>query len=168
MTLYTLAIMATEKFHHLDALRGLASLAVCWFHLTLSEALPAWLRLSGAYGWLGVEVFFVISGWGRSRIRCIWCISRSAVSSLGAHGPCRLHGAGVARSGEGTVHRPLGSRVVNLGLRFATNPVQQTIVVVAALLASLASAQLLYVAVERPAQRWAGRIAYNQPDEARA
>ncbi|HEY0172641.1 MAG TPA: acyltransferase family protein, partial [Pyrinomonadaceae bacterium] len=48
-----------------DAMRGLASLAVCWFHLTngnpnfLSDGL---LKASGAHGWLGVEAFFVISG----------------------------------------------------------------------------------------------------------
>lgn len=41
-------------------LRGLASLAVAWFHLTnqWSDA----IRTSGSFGWLGVEVFFVISG----------------------------------------------------------------------------------------------------------
>lgn len=41
-------------------LRGLASLAVAWFHLTNS-----WtdgVRVSGSFGWLGVDVFFVISG----------------------------------------------------------------------------------------------------------
>src|SRR5215471_12732327 len=48
-----------------DTLRGLASLAVCWFHLTNGN--PTFLangilKSSGAYGWLGVEVFFVISG----------------------------------------------------------------------------------------------------------
>lgn len=48
-----------------DALRGLAALAVCWFHLTsgnpqfLDEGL---IKASGRYGWLGWEVFFVLSG----------------------------------------------------------------------------------------------------------
>jgi peptidoglycan/LPS O-acetylase OafA/YrhL len=41
-------------------LRGLASLAVAWFHLTRRWTDGVWL--SGTYGWLGVEVFFVISG----------------------------------------------------------------------------------------------------------
>lgn len=48
-----------------DPLRGLAAAGVAWFHLTNgSQLLPAdsWLRASGAYGWLGVEIFFVISG----------------------------------------------------------------------------------------------------------
>ena len=40
---------------------GVASLAVCYLHLTYS--LPGgWLNSSGSLGWLGVEVFFVISG----------------------------------------------------------------------------------------------------------
>jgi peptidoglycan/LPS O-acetylase OafA/YrhL len=48
----------------LDALRGIASLAVCWFHLTCAEFYEqfgtyAWC---GKYGWLGVQIFFVISG----------------------------------------------------------------------------------------------------------
>src|SRR5689334_14543570 len=48
-----------------DSLRGIASLAVCWFHLTNGN--PSFLtggplKSSGTYGWLGVEMFFVISG----------------------------------------------------------------------------------------------------------
>lgn len=46
----------------LDALRGLAALSVCWYHLTNSYAVGSPVRESGAYGWLGVEVFFVLSG----------------------------------------------------------------------------------------------------------
>jgi len=42
------------------ALRGLAALAVCWFHFTFGQ--QPLLQRSGAYGWLGVDVFFVISG----------------------------------------------------------------------------------------------------------
>jgi peptidoglycan/LPS O-acetylase OafA/YrhL len=50
----------------LDLLRGLASVAVCYFHFThgnkefLSET--NFLFISGRIGFLGVEVFFVISG----------------------------------------------------------------------------------------------------------
>lgn len=53
----------------LDFLRGMASLSVCWFHLTsitygleTGAGLYEYVRLTGKYGWLGVEVFFVISG----------------------------------------------------------------------------------------------------------
>ncbi len=48
----------------LEPLRGLAALAVAWFHFTNATGLlpEGWLRASGRYGWLGVEVFFVISG----------------------------------------------------------------------------------------------------------
>ena len=57
-----------ERLPGLDALRGIASLAVCWFHLTLftygTADGPGYalLRRSGSWGWLGVEVFFVLSG----------------------------------------------------------------------------------------------------------
>jgi peptidoglycan/LPS O-acetylase OafA/YrhL len=59
---------ARERLEGLDFLRGLASLAVCWFHLTRfhynspDQRGFAVVRQTGDYGWLGVEVFFVISG----------------------------------------------------------------------------------------------------------
>ena len=49
-----------------DHLRGMAALAVCLFHFTcgnpefLSPSDP--IRGVGSFGWLGVEAFFVISG----------------------------------------------------------------------------------------------------------
>lgn len=62
-----------------EQLRGLAALSVCWFHLT--NQYGDWVRISGEYGWLGVEAFFVISGlviplslardWARSGTRAI-------------------------------------------------------------------------------------------------
>ena len=46
-----------------DALRGLASLAVCWHHLSnAGERLPSGFQWAGFYGAFGVHVFFVISG----------------------------------------------------------------------------------------------------------
>lgn len=56
---------ATDKLTSIHALRGIASLWVCWFHLTRgSSAFPTWepLRATGINGWLGVDIFFVISG----------------------------------------------------------------------------------------------------------
>ena len=55
----------TEKrIETVDMLRGFAALAVCWFHLTDTNAIAGSgvLEKSGRYGWLGVEIFFVISG----------------------------------------------------------------------------------------------------------
>ena len=52
----------TNRMAGLDSLRGLASLAVCWFHLTNAYAVGNSARASGSFGWLGVEAFFVISG----------------------------------------------------------------------------------------------------------
>ena len=45
----------------LDPLRGLAALAVCWHHFAVAEPNHL-LYLTSQYGNLGVEVFFVISG----------------------------------------------------------------------------------------------------------
>ena len=53
------------KLNSIHALRGLASFWVCWFHMTRgNEQYPTWqpLRATGLNGWLGVEMFFVISG----------------------------------------------------------------------------------------------------------
>ena len=49
----------------LDPLRGLAALAVAWYHFVHGGSVVpegSWLWQTSAYGWLGVEVFFVISG----------------------------------------------------------------------------------------------------------
>jgi peptidoglycan/LPS O-acetylase OafA/YrhL len=45
----------------IEYLRGIASLSVAWFHLTNAYK-DSWVASIGAYGWLGVDVFFVISG----------------------------------------------------------------------------------------------------------
>jgi peptidoglycan/LPS O-acetylase OafA/YrhL len=50
-----------SRVESVEVLRGLAALAVAWFHLTNGYE-NNWVRASGAYGWLGVEVFFVVSG----------------------------------------------------------------------------------------------------------
>lgn len=50
-----------ERLEGVEYARGIAALAVMWFHFTyqLPEGV---LRTSGLYGYLGVEIFFVISG----------------------------------------------------------------------------------------------------------
>jgi peptidoglycan/LPS O-acetylase OafA/YrhL len=49
------------KLPVIEYLRGIAALMVAWYHITLiSPAGP--VHYSGALGWAGVEVFFVISG----------------------------------------------------------------------------------------------------------
>jgi len=59
----------TEKLGYLsslDLLRGLAAVAVCYFHFTHGNpdflSPGNFLYISGRYGFLGVDVFFVISG----------------------------------------------------------------------------------------------------------
>lgn len=53
----------------IDGLRGLASLAVCWYHLVFANhafagggVVAGALRASARNAWTGVQVFFVISG----------------------------------------------------------------------------------------------------------
>lgn len=57
-------ILPTPRVEILEPLRGLAALAVAWFHFTNGSGFLAggWVKASGQYGWLGVEFFFVISG----------------------------------------------------------------------------------------------------------
>ncbi|MDO1449800.1 acyltransferase [Rhodocytophaga aerolata] len=50
------------RFNHIDALRGVAGLCVTYFHLSGSSGLAKDIAATGQYGYLGVEVFFVISG----------------------------------------------------------------------------------------------------------
>lgn len=54
-----------RRIEILEQLRGIAALAVTLYHLVSSQGLVSrgsWLNHSAEYGWLGVEVFFVISG----------------------------------------------------------------------------------------------------------
>lgn len=54
-----------QKVEIVEALRGVAALSVAWFHFTHGN--PHFLddgytKLTGEYGWVGVYIFFVISG----------------------------------------------------------------------------------------------------------
>ena len=53
-----------RRIPFVDALRGTAAFAVMWHHFTCGSGFvqTSLLRWSGAYGWLGVHLFFVISG----------------------------------------------------------------------------------------------------------
>jgi peptidoglycan/LPS O-acetylase OafA/YrhL len=53
-----------DRVEIIDALRGLASLGVAWYHVALMYPMTAGSLLYwvGSKGWVGVEVFFVISG----------------------------------------------------------------------------------------------------------
>ncbi|MBI2795317.1 MAG: acyltransferase [Gemmatimonadetes bacterium] len=57
--------VATSRLHIVDALRGPAALAVACYHVTNGNVRLLQgnaLAAAGSYGWLGVDVFFVISG----------------------------------------------------------------------------------------------------------
>lgn len=52
-----------QRYVQVDILRGVAALAVTYFHLSGSSGLTdAAIKNSGSLGWLGVEIFFAISG----------------------------------------------------------------------------------------------------------
>jgi peptidoglycan/LPS O-acetylase OafA/YrhL len=57
---------ASNRVESVEVLRGIAAFAVMWFHLTQGNVsfLPSdsFLKASGRYGYLGVHLFFVISG----------------------------------------------------------------------------------------------------------
>ncbi|HEX6095230.1 MAG TPA: acyltransferase [Thermoanaerobaculia bacterium] len=63
---------ADRRLVTVDSLRGIASLAVCWYHLTEGYPREGLLKRSGSAGWIGVEIFFVISGF-----IIPWTLSRS-------------------------------------------------------------------------------------------
>lgn len=50
------------RIKHIDALRGIAAILVTFFHLSGSSGLSMNFASYGKYGYLGVEIFFVISG----------------------------------------------------------------------------------------------------------
>src|SRR3978361_1269596 len=55
-----------DRQEAVEVLRGVAAFSVMWFHLTNGNldflAPDSWLKASGTYGYLGVQLFFVISG----------------------------------------------------------------------------------------------------------
>lgn len=58
-------VPARGRITIVEQLRGLAALSVAWFHFTNGNPRfldDGMLEASGSYGWVGVEVFFVISG----------------------------------------------------------------------------------------------------------
>ncbi|MEO6850571.1 MAG: acyltransferase [Mucilaginibacter sp.] len=50
------------RIKHIDALRGIAAIIVTFFHLTGNSGLSKQTASIGKYGYTGVEIFFVISG----------------------------------------------------------------------------------------------------------
>ncbi len=51
----------TERMRGLDTLRAFAILAVMSYHLY--DLLPEWIQPAAHFGWIGVDVFFVLSGY---------------------------------------------------------------------------------------------------------
>ncbi len=60
------ARLSGPRFHGLDTLRSVAIVAVMVFHVldfAGDNTLPAWLEPIAQYGWIGVDLFFVLSGY---------------------------------------------------------------------------------------------------------
>lgn len=54
---------AMNRLESVEAMRGIAAFSVAFFHFTIGSIRPeGMLQVLGSVGWLGVEVFFVISG----------------------------------------------------------------------------------------------------------
>jgi peptidoglycan/LPS O-acetylase OafA/YrhL len=56
----------SNYFYSINFLRGLAALAVCWRHLCVGNihylSPDNTFNIAGQYGWVGVQIFFIISG----------------------------------------------------------------------------------------------------------
>jgi peptidoglycan/LPS O-acetylase OafA/YrhL len=53
------------RLHNIDTLRAIAAFSVLWFHVSNTVSnypVNTTIRESGAFGWIGVDIFFVISG----------------------------------------------------------------------------------------------------------
>ena len=61
-------LQSSSRLKSLDGLRGIAAMGVVLYHLCgnlkaeLAQAFPAFLNTLVSYGYLGVPIFFVISG----------------------------------------------------------------------------------------------------------
>jgi len=53
----------TQKLHGLNHLRALAILLVLLYHYCKLFPHPAWTETWGSFGWVGVDLFFVLSGY---------------------------------------------------------------------------------------------------------
>jgi peptidoglycan/LPS O-acetylase OafA/YrhL len=60
---------SSTRFHAIDGIRGIAAVSVVLYHLAgavdraaAGEWMPSWIRLLVAHGYLGVDLFFVLSG----------------------------------------------------------------------------------------------------------
>ncbi|MEO6671779.1 MAG: acyltransferase [Ferruginibacter sp.] len=56
-------LTGSKKLYGLDHLRAFAVASVCLFHYGLSFPHPSWLPRISGFGWTGVDLFFVLSGY---------------------------------------------------------------------------------------------------------
>ena len=63
------------------------------------------------------------------------------------------------------LHGPIGMRVINFSMRTERSAALNMFVIIAAALASIGAAYFFWLWVERPAQKWAGRIRYSSKNK---
>jgi peptidoglycan/LPS O-acetylase OafA/YrhL len=52
-----------DRLHGLDHLRAIAIVLVVLFHYEFYYGVPEWLATFSSFGWSGVDLFFVLSGY---------------------------------------------------------------------------------------------------------
>jgi peptidoglycan/LPS O-acetylase OafA/YrhL len=52
-----------DRLHGLDHLRAIAIVLVLLFHYEFYYGVPEWLATFSSFGWSGVDLFFVLSGY---------------------------------------------------------------------------------------------------------
>ena len=65
---------SSMRLHGLDTLRSLAIVVVVLYHLNMQAILPSFIEPVAKVGWVGVDLFFVLSGFliGSQLLKRIW------------------------------------------------------------------------------------------------
>jgi peptidoglycan/LPS O-acetylase OafA/YrhL len=119
------------------------------------------IRLFAAGLFIAFSVAWFESGLGTAIVMLVTAL---AISFLKLHSRL-LTWLGTVSYSLYLVHVPIGSRVVNLGARYAHGLYSEITVLILAVSASILAAYLLYRVVELPSQRLSSRISYGRPSE---
>lgn len=63
LSLFTKTKTRTQRLHGLDHLRSLAIILVLLYHYKVYYGVPGWINSFSSFGWSGVDLFFVLSGY---------------------------------------------------------------------------------------------------------
>lgn len=138
----------------------------CWilswapFFLLGIASFQRFAGISGNTEYWSVVVSSMLVGFLTGRVSGVWAGGITAILLAFASFPDHPVVAAAAAMSYSLylTHSPIGERVVRLGLRMGSGPGVVAASLVTAVVASLASAYLLYRYTEVPALRWASRI----------